>query len=74
MEIVIHNVDNFYVENMWLDGTGLEGWPQFKGFTYIKMLDLSNNNITILPKPPKFSLTDKYGKYRLQYFKEEATF
>ena len=25
----------------------------------------------INPKPPKFSLTDKYGKYRLQYFKEE---
>ncbi|MHA2390381.1 MAG: nucleolar RNA-binding Nop10p family protein [Promethearchaeota archaeon] len=23
------------------------------------------------PKPPKFSLTDKYGKYRLKYFKEE---
>jgi H/ACA ribonucleoprotein complex subunit 3 len=23
------------------------------------------------PKPPKFSLEDKYGKYRLQYFKEE---
>jgi H/ACA ribonucleoprotein complex subunit 3 len=21
--------------------------------------------------PPKFSLIDKYGKYRLQYFKEE---
>ncbi len=25
----------------------------------------------INPKPPKFSLTDKYAKYRLQYFKEE---
>ena len=23
------------------------------------------------PKPPKFSLLDKWGKYRLQYFKEE---
>lgn len=23
------------------------------------------------PKPPKFSLIDKYGKYRLGYFKEE---
>lgn len=23
------------------------------------------------PKPPKFSLIDKYGKYRLSYFKEE---
>ncbi|MFX1259710.1 MAG: nucleolar RNA-binding Nop10p family protein [Promethearchaeota archaeon] len=23
------------------------------------------------PKPPKFSLIDKYGKYRLMYFKEE---
>jgi rRNA maturation protein Nop10 len=23
------------------------------------------------PKPPKFSLTDKYAKYRIQYFKEE---
>ena len=22
-------------------------------------------------KPPKFSLADKFGKYRLQYFKEE---
>ena len=25
----------------------------------------------INPKPPKFSLIDKYGKYRLKYFKEE---
>jgi len=25
----------------------------------------------INPKPPKFSLIDKYGKYRLIYFKEE---
>ena len=25
----------------------------------------------INPKPPKFSLIDKFGKYRLQYFKEE---
>ncbi|TFG02578.1 MAG: ribosome biogenesis protein [Promethearchaeota archaeon] len=25
----------------------------------------------INPKPPKFSLQDKYGEYRLQYFKEE---
>jgi len=25
----------------------------------------------INPRPPKFSLIDKYGKYRLQYFKEE---
>ena len=25
----------------------------------------------INPKPPKYSLTDKYGKYRLKYFKEE---
>lgn len=24
----------------------------------------------ISPKPPKFSLIDKYGKYRIQYFKE----
>ena len=23
------------------------------------------------PKPPKFSLTDKWAKYRMQYFKEE---
>ncbi len=23
------------------------------------------------PRPPKFSLMDKYGKYRLIYFKEE---
>jgi H/ACA ribonucleoprotein complex subunit 3 len=23
------------------------------------------------PKPPKYSLIDKYGKYRIQYFKEE---
>ena len=23
------------------------------------------------PKPPKFSLIDKYGKYRMKYFKEE---
>ena len=23
------------------------------------------------PKPPKFSLIDKYAKYRLKYFKEE---
>jgi rRNA maturation protein Nop10 len=23
------------------------------------------------PKPPKFSLTDKYAIYRIQYFKEE---
>ena len=50
--------DNFYMENMWLDGTGLEGWPQFKGFTYIKMLDLSNNNITVLPKPPTLMRID----------------
>ena len=25
----------------------------------------------INPKPPKFSLIDKYGKYRLNYFKDE---
>lgn len=25
----------------------------------------------INPKPPKFSLVDKYAKYRLQYFKEK---
>jgi len=25
----------------------------------------------INPKPPKFSLNDKYGKYRIPYFKEE---
>ena len=25
----------------------------------------------INPRPPKFSLVDKYGKYRLVYFKEE---
>ena len=25
----------------------------------------------INPKPPKFSLLDKYAKYRLKYFKEE---
>lgn len=25
----------------------------------------------ISPKPPKFSPTDKYGSYRLKYFKEE---
>jgi len=25
----------------------------------------------INPKPPKFSLIDKYGKYRILYFKEE---
>jgi len=25
----------------------------------------------INPKPPKFSLIDKYGKYRMIYFKEE---
>ena len=23
------------------------------------------------PRPPKFSLLDKYGKYRMKYFKEE---
>jgi len=23
------------------------------------------------PRPPKYSPIDKYGKYRLQYFKEE---
>jgi len=23
------------------------------------------------PRPPKFSLIDKYGKYRLEYFKED---
>ena len=23
------------------------------------------------PRPPKFSLIDKYAKYRLEYFKEE---
>ncbi|MFX1338067.1 MAG: nucleolar RNA-binding Nop10p family protein [Promethearchaeota archaeon] len=27
--------------------------------------------LLINPKPPKFSLIDKYGKYRLKYFKEE---
>jgi len=26
--------------------------------------------ILINPKPPKFSLKDKYGSYRLAYFKE----
>jgi len=25
----------------------------------------------INPYPPKFSLTDKYAKYRIEYFKEE---
>ena len=25
----------------------------------------------INPKPPKFSLVDKYGRYRREYFKEE---
>jgi rRNA maturation protein Nop10 len=25
----------------------------------------------ISPKPPKFSLVDKYGKYRISYFKEK---
>jgi len=25
----------------------------------------------INPKPPKFSLIDKYGEYRLKYFKDE---
>ncbi len=25
----------------------------------------------INPRPPKFSLTDKYAKYRREYFKEE---
>ena len=25
----------------------------------------------INPRPAKFSLTDKFGKYRIQYFKEE---
>lgn len=25
----------------------------------------------INPHPAKFSLTDKYGKYRIEYFKEE---
>ena len=25
----------------------------------------------INPKPPKFSLIDKYAKYRLSYFKEQ---
>jgi rRNA maturation protein Nop10 len=25
----------------------------------------------INPQPPKFSMTDKFAKYRLQYFKEE---
>jgi len=25
----------------------------------------------VIPRPPKFSLIDKYGKYRLKYFKEE---
>jgi len=25
----------------------------------------------INPRPPKFSLIDKYGKYRIQYFREE---
>ena len=23
------------------------------------------------PKPPKYSTTDKYAKYRIEYFKEE---
>jgi len=25
----------------------------------------------INPKPPKFSMVDKYAKYRIQYFKEQ---
>lgn len=25
----------------------------------------------VSPKPPKYSTTDKYAKYRIQYFKEE---
>ncbi|MHA1757689.1 MAG: nucleolar RNA-binding Nop10p family protein, partial [Promethearchaeota archaeon] len=25
----------------------------------------------VSPKPPKFSLVDNYGKYRLEYFKKQ---
>ena len=31
----------------------------------------SCGSVLINPKPPKFSLMDKYGKYRMKYFKEE---